>query len=145
MVTMKAMPKIVMHVHTNVLLVIPHQPTVSLVLKTELMNHLVTVQMELITLTTLLNVKHVHLNAQHVSHHLITVSFVLMIESTHQFVKSHHQKPAQPKLTQSQLDLLKSSIVTTNVQLVKKKVIIVSLVEPTELTHQIVIVTMDTT
>jgi hypothetical protein len=60
-------------------------------------------------------------------------------------VKSHHQKPAQLKLTQSQSDLLKSSIVTPNVHLVKEKVIIVSLVEPTELTHQIVIVTMDIT
>jgi hypothetical protein len=47
-------------------------------------------------------------------------------------------------LTQSQSDLLKSSIVTPNVPLVKKKVITVSLVEPTELTHQTVIVPMDT-
>jgi hypothetical protein len=59
-------------------------------------------------------------------------------------VNSHHQKPNQPKLTLNQMDLLESSIVLLNVELVKKNQTTVSLVTARELQLLIATAKMDT-
>jgi hypothetical protein len=71
------------------------------------------------------------------------VLYVFKEESIHQNVLFHHQKLVPLKFHQTQSDLLKSLIVTVNVQLVKKNLINVLLVNLTELTIQHVIVLLD--
>jgi len=116
---------------------------VLLVLKTESKPQLVCVQMVPTKFLTKLFVHHVLINVTNVSLVLTIVPLVLLEELTHQNVLSHHQKLHLLKLLMFQSVLLKLLTVHSNVKLVLKFLTIVNSVILTELTHLLVIVSMN--